>query len=134
MLAGRMSELEYLNQYYEQKGSQMLVVYGQKHIGKTTLVKAFAQDKPNDYYLAKACSEREQRYQWGMQLKADNRDEAEIGRESFSGNGKDFPDFADIFSVFGGNGSKRVIIIDEFQNIVKVSETFMRELVLFIRA
>ena len=39
MLAGRMSELEYLNQYYEQKGSRMLVVYGQKHIGKTPLVR-----------------------------------------------------------------------------------------------
>ncbi|MCM1040488.1 MAG: ATP-binding protein [Roseburia sp.] len=134
MLAGRMSELEYLNQYYEQKGSQMLVVYGQKHIGKTTLVKAFAQDKPNDYYLARACSEREQMYQWGMQLRADEREESETGRETFSGNGKDFPDFADIFAVFGGNGSKRVIIIDEFQNIVKVSDTFMKELVSFLRA
>ena len=133
MLAGRMSELEYLNQYYEQKGSRILVVYGQKHIGKTTLVKAFAKDKPNDYYLAKACSEREQMYQWGIQLKADERDEAETGREAFSGNGKDFPNFADIFSAFGGNGSKRVIIIDEFQNIVKVSETFMKELVSFAR-
>lgn len=133
MLAGRMSELEYLNQYYEQKGSQILVVYGQKHIGKTTLVKEFALDKPNDYYLARACSEREQMYQWEMQLRADEREEAETGRAVYTGNGKDFPDFADIFSTLSGNGSKRVIIIDEFQNIVKVSETFMDELIRFIR-
>ena len=133
MLAGRMSELEYLNQYYEQKGSRMLVVYGQKHIGKTTLVRAFAEDKPNYYYLAKPCSEREQMYQWGIQLKAYERNDPDKDDGICLPDGKDFPEFADIFNAVSVSTGKRVIIIDEFQNIVKVSESFMQELVAFIR-
>lgn len=123
MLSGRTSELQYLNDYYERGGSQILVVYGQKHIGKTTLVKEFARDKQSYYYLARSCSEREQMYQWGMQLKTD-------GMLKTS-----FPGFYEIFaSICANGGTKRVIIIDEFQNIVKVSETFIQELVRFARS
>lgn len=127
MLLGRMSELQYLNQYYDREGSQILVVYGQKHIGKTTLVKEFAEDKQSYYYLARPCSEREQMYQWGIQLKADGKADA-IGNEAF-------PGFYNIFtSVCGFSGSKKVIIIDEFQNIVKVSGAFMQELIHFMHS
>ena len=52
MLLGRASELNYLNNYYDKDGSQILIVYGQKHIGKTALVREFMKDKPNYYYLA----------------------------------------------------------------------------------
>lgn len=69
MLSGRIAELQYLDQYYEKAGSQILVVYGQKHIGKTTLLKEFAENRQSHYYLAKPCSEREQMYQWGMQIR-----------------------------------------------------------------
>lgn len=124
MLPGRMSELQYLNQYYDREGSQILVIYGQKHIGKTTLVKEFAKDRPSYYYLARSCSEREQMYQWGKQLKADG------GAEPDSGN--KFPNFYDILTAICEGNGKKVIIIDEFQNIVKASAAFMRELVSFI--
>ena len=70
MLSGRIAELQYLDQYYEKAGSQILVVYGQKHIGKSTLLKEFAENRPSHYYLARPCSEREQLYQWGMQVRA----------------------------------------------------------------
>lgn len=124
MLPGRMSELQYLNQYYDREGSQILVIYGQKHIGKTTLVKEFAKDRPSYYYLARSCSEREQMYQWGMQLKADGKAEPDAGNK--------FPGFYDILmSICEGSG-KKVIIVDEFQNIVKASAVFMRELISFI--
>ena len=71
MLLGRTTELGYLNNYYDKDGSQILIVYGQRHIGKTALVKEFMKDRPGYYYLAKACSEREQAYQWGRQLTHD---------------------------------------------------------------
>ncbi len=123
MLSGRTSELQYLNDYYDKEGSQILVVYGQKHIGKTTLVKEFAKDRQSHYYLAKSCSEREQTYQWAMQLKKDGMPE------------DSFPGFFDIFSaVCADGGGKRVIVIDEFQNIVKVSEEFMKELIRFLHS
>ena len=51
MLLGRTTELGYLNNYYDRDGSQILIVYGQKHIGKTALVKEFMKDRPGYYYL-----------------------------------------------------------------------------------
>lgn len=124
MLSGRMQELQYLNQHFDREGSQILVMYGQKHIGKTALACEFATDKPSFYYLAKPCSEREQRYQMGLQLRysgiADDLEE------------KEFPEFYDILDAICDNEvSKKVIIIDEFQNIVKAGENFMPELVRF---
>ena len=127
MLSGRMPELQYLNQHFDKEGSQILIVYGQKHIGKTALAREFAQDKPNFYYLAKPCSEREQRYQMNLQLGA--------GRIIDESKEEKFPEFSYIFDAICGNEvSKKVIIIDEFQNIVRVSDTFMTELVRFAKA
>ena len=121
MLLGRASELNYLNNYYDKDGSQILIVYGQKHIGKTALVREFMKDKPNYYYLARACSEREQVYQWGRQLAVDGY------------NVDDFPSFHDILAkIAHRNNGKTVIVIDEFQHIVKVSDGFMKELIAFV--
>ena len=123
MLLGRVSELRYLNNYYDREGSQILVVYGQKHIGKTALVREFMEDKPGFYYLAQACSEREQMYQWGRQLAEDGYDI------------EPFPSFHDIFvKIARRSGGKKVLMIDEFQNIVRMSERFMKDLVAFVHS
>lgn len=123
MLLGRKAELKHLNNYYDREGSQIVVVYGQKHVGKTTLVREFMQGRAGYYYLARACSEREQAYQWGLQL---IRDGYEMGA---------FPSFQDILIGITRQGSgKKVIVIDEFQNIVKVSGEFMKELVSFMHS
>lgn len=121
MLFGRTSELKYLNNYFDREGSQILVVYGQKYIGKTTLIREFLGDKNGYYYHARACSEREQVYQWGAQLKRDGY-EVEM-----------FPSFRDIFvKITRRRPGKKVIVVDEFQNIVKASNQFMEELVAFL--
>lgn len=123
MLLGRISELKYLNNYFDREGSQILVVYGQKYIGKTALVKEFMKDKLGYYYYAKACSEREQVYQWANQLQ---RDGYEIDP---------FPSFHDIFAKITRHSSgKKVLVIDEFQNIVRASDQFMKELVAFVHS
>lgn len=123
MLLGRKAELKHLNNYYEREGSQIVVVYGQKHVGKTTLVREFMKDRPGYYYFARSCSEREQTYQWGMQMIRD-------GYEMEA-----FPAFRDILiGIAGQSSGKKVIVIDEFQNIVKVSGEFMKELVSFMHS
>ena len=58
-MVGRTAELKYLNDCYLQNGILRLVVYGQKYIGKTALVREFVKDKPCHYYMARACSEKE---------------------------------------------------------------------------
>jgi AAA+ ATPase superfamily predicted ATPase len=123
MLLGRTSELNYLNSHYDKEGSRILVVYGQKYIGKTALVKYFMEDKPHYYYHAKACSEREQLYQWGRQLVLD-------GYVS-----ETFPNYYDIFAKIAHQAEgKLVIVVDEFQYLIKGGDTFMEALISFVHS
>lgn len=59
MLIGRTAELEYLKGYYEREGSHLLILYGQKYIGKTAILREFIRGKPCHYHMARACSEKE---------------------------------------------------------------------------
>ena len=62
MLFGRGNELQYLNTVYQTPGSQMIVVYGQKNVGKTTLLREFTAQKDTFYYTAIPASSRQQQY------------------------------------------------------------------------
>ncbi len=121
MLIGRSAELKQLNHYYDRDGSQIVVVYGQKNIGKTALVKEFSQGKPMSYYMARSCSEREQVYQWGLELGHDDIKTLK------------YPSYDEIFTaITEGESGKKIIVIDEFQNMLKAGSTFMKELVAFV--
>lgn len=123
MLLGRTAELKHLNSYYDQDGSQIMVVYGQRNIGKTALLKYFVQDKPYYYYCARSASERETQYQWGHEL-------GKVGVKM-----PKYPTFKDILqSVISKESSKKVIIIDEFQYLIKASDSFMNELISFVHS
>ena len=151
MFSGRNYELQYLNNYYERDGSQIMVLYGEKNVGKTTLLSRFMADRPGYYYRARSASEREQRFLWGRELNTGTDEEW-------------YPTFTEIFNripdagVIAGNTAagdsgnirvaaengtdmhttyipvrKKVIVIDEFQNIVRAGGGFMRELCAFVR-
>ena len=121
MIIGRTTELKYLNNYYDRAGSQILVVYGQKHVGKQALLQEFVMDKPNYYYHARACVEREQQYWWGKEL-------AGMQIKTLK-----YPSYGEIFEgIISKPTQKKVIIIDEFQHIIKNSDSFMKELVSFV--
>lgn len=123
---GRENELSYLNQHYERQDSRILVVYGQKGVGKTSLLHIFSKEKPCAYYIARSCSDREQRYQWGQEF-------------SFKGTDADtivYPEYEDLFSnmIFSvANGNKCVLIIDEFHHLIKGEPTFFRRLNHYVR-
>lgn len=121
MLHGRINELRYLNNFYEKSGSQMVVVYGQKGVGKTRLLKEFTKDKPGFFYQCRECSEREQQYQWGQEL---GNQHVRVLR---------FPDFPELLDASCKESDiKQVLVIDEFQYIIKNSSTFMNALVAFV--
>lgn len=52
MFVGREKELRQLDRMYAKSGFQMAVVYGRRRVGKTTLIDAFAKDKPTLYFTA----------------------------------------------------------------------------------
>ena len=75
-----------------------MVVYGEKNVGKTSLLGQFVQDKPYYYYRARSASEREQRYQWGKEL---GKEEIKVLK---------YPTFTEIFqSVIREKNGKKVI-------------------------
>lgn len=121
MIIGRNTELKYLNNYYEKAGSQILVVYGQKHVGTMELLKEFVLEKPSYFYCARACVEREQQFWWSKEL------------EGMGAKTSKYPTYSELLKgIISKKTSKKVIIIDEFQNIIKNSDTFMKELVSFV--
>ena len=65
MLTGREQETAFLENHYKRTGSQILVVYGQRGVGKTALLTSFTEKKQTLRYSAGNCSSREQQYLWG---------------------------------------------------------------------
>lgn len=118
---GRNAELNYLDQYYRSDNSQLLVVYGAKGIGKTRLLQEFCRDKNSSYYLARACSGLEQRYQWAMEYKAKG---LEMER---------YPDWEALFAAERNDaGKKQVLVLDEFQHMIKGDDTFFKSLCTYV--
>ena len=119
---GRATEMSFLNQYYNMPGSRMVVVYGGKDVGKTELIREFCKDKKAYYYLARACSEREQCCQWGGELREKGITVAK------------YPDYEELLtaSVTEKETEKQVLVIDEFHNMLKGTAGFFVKLAEFM--
>lgn len=52
MFIGRERELESLNEFYSRDGIGMMVIYGRRRIGKSTLITEFVKDKKTIFYTA----------------------------------------------------------------------------------
>ncbi|MDE6925972.1 MAG: ATP-binding protein [Acetatifactor sp.] len=119
---GRSTELQFLNEYFQREGSQILVVYGGKGVGKTALLQEFCRDKKHTYFLARACSEREQRFQWAAEL-------CNLGKEL----GR-YPEYAELFenATVRKETAKQIVVIDEFHHVVKGDSSFFEELIRYV--
>lgn len=119
MLFGRGNELQYLNTVYQTQGSQMIVVYGQKNVGKTTLLREFTAQKESFFYTAIPASTRQQQFM--LAQKSDKK-------EFFS---TEYPEYEEIFSVIQENSSgneKKIFVFDEWEHIIKSDTSFMNAL------
>lgn len=118
---GRTAEINFLEQHYAKEGSRILTVYGDRGVGKTRLLGEFCKGKKSAYYLARACSAREQLCQWSAELKEQG---AEISK---------FPDWSELLpAVLVPSAGKQVLVIDEFQHIVRGDDGFFEALVRFV--
>lgn len=123
MLLGRSNELNRLTTYYKRDRSQIVVLYGKKYVGKTALIKEFMDDKPGYYYHCEPVSDREQRYRFSLFF-------ASLGIRTLQ-----YPEYSDIFKCFGGKRTgKKVIVIDEFEHIIRTAPDFLDKLISFIHS
>lgn len=121
MFIGRGEELQLLERHYESEGSQILVVYGAKGVGKTRLLREFAEGRKSVYYAARACSGREQCFQWARELRESGLAVSE------------YPEYSDLLAaVLPETTEKQLLILDEFQYLVKGEREFFGELVKFL--
>lgn len=120
MFVGRKKELEYLNDTYSKQQSNIIVLYGHKGVGKTSLMFCFAKDKEYKYYNARNAAEKEQLILWNNEAGLSLSDE----ELSFSNILKSYSYESD---------GKRILIIDEFHNLIKNSDNFFPELLRFVK-
>lgn len=117
MYIERMNEGASLQQRFEKPGSQLIVFYGQRGIGKTSILNTFTKDKESLYYLARPMSVE-------SQLRAISREIPKLGLAG--GNLR----FSDIFAAMAEKQkSKFVVVIDEFQHLLKNESDFMEALI-----
>lgn len=126
MFVGREKEIKFLEHYYEDEGNRILVVYGMSGVGKNTLLKEFSNQKLFSYYLSRACSDEEQRIQWAKEITLLRWEDAYA------------PSYKEIFQASlqsltsDQENQKKVLIIDEFHNLIKSDSDFMVQLVNFV--
>ena len=114
----RRNELEYLRREYQREGSSLVVVYGRRRIGKTTLIKRFIQDKNALYFIATEEPETENKKSMQRML------------ADFTGNEllkKDWVlEWEEIFKTFAGHttDTRKILVIDEFQYLGKTNKAF----------
>ena len=117
MFVGRKKDLKFLEDNISAEDNKLLVLYGHKGVGKSSLMLRFAADKQHYYYASRTCSENEQIMLWSreMNCKAES--------------------FENIFSAMKApETGKLLIVIDEFQNILKYSDTFMNAVTGLVRS
>lgn len=120
MFVGRKKELQYLEDNFAKEHSDIFIIYGHKGVGKTSLCLLFANNKNSVYYTARDCSDLEQMFLWN------NEADLKLSDDELS--------FENILRKLPFNEEgKRLLIIDEFQNIVRNSDEFIPKLISYVK-
>ncbi len=117
MIVKRVSELKRLEDQYAIPGNQLVILYGRKGMGKTTLISQFLKDKPTAYYYeGQECDHKLQLYHMNRQVKNDSNKET-------------VREYQELFQELLREQSEKVIIVlDEFHYIIKNSPDFSKTL------
>lgn len=115
----REQELDYIETMYRQQGAQLLVVYGRRRLGKTTLLKRFAENKPTVYYMADRGGIQSQRDALARSMAA-CLNEPLLASAQFN----DWYALFESFERVRPADGKLVLIIDEYQYLCQADKAF----------
>lgn len=110
----RKSDLKYLEQLYHQEGNQLLVLYGRREHGIRELLQNFCKDKKTFYYYAAEISAKAQLEMMGQKI--EQQYDVSVAKENYETYFK---------RVKSGDASKLVVIVDEFDHILKKDTQFL---------
>ncbi len=112
----RRNELEFLETEYRRETSSLVILYGRRRVGKTSLISEFAKDKKALYYLATEESIGVNRAMF-KDIAADHLNNSLL-------KGAQVNRWEPIFEALIEDGKKRLIVIDEFQYLGKSDGAF----------
>ncbi len=115
----RERELSTLNRVYRQPESGLVVLYGRRRLGKTSLLRTFANDKLCVYYMADRAAELSQRKAMARMM-ADVLNEPLIEQVQYA----EWYDLFEIFDRLRPSDQKMVLVIDEYQYLCKAQPAF----------
>ena len=114
MFVGREAELQFLENRYQAKGGQLVVLYGRRRVGKTETLKQFCKNKPHVFFVCRECTD-------ALQLKIFSEKMLEENIPA----GKYVSVFADWDQAFQSilelpyGDAKKLLVIDEFPYMCK---------------
>ena len=113
----KQSELKKLEDLYAESGNQLVVLYGPINCEKEALIRAFVETKKYFYYRARKSSAKEQLTMMGEEIA--RKFEVKLQKNTYD----------EYFNrVKSGNPTKLVVVIDEFEQIVKKDPEFMESI------
>lgn len=119
MFWDRESELAFLEDQYQEPGSNLVVIYGRRRVGKTTTIAHFTSDKPNVTFLADRSMEKTlmQRLLGAMARFLEDDLLAQVTPPDWDWILGQFIQRADF-------SQKIVLVLDEFQALAQVNSAF----------
>ena len=118
MFIGRKQELQFLEDKYNSKGGQLIVLYGRRRVGKTETLREFCKGKRHIFYSCREVSDRLQLRSFSEKLLKEN-----IPAASYI---KEFSDWETALkSVLDlpYDDEKKLLIIDEFPYMCRGNES-----------
>ena len=117
MFIGREKELFQMNRLYQQDCFQMLVVYGRRRVGKTTLLKEFCKEKPTIFYSASQQNEMQNLLKFSEQIFSFYQEDVI----------SPFSDFEKAFQYIGQRQKhdRLVLVLDEFPYLAECNPALL---------
>ena len=112
----RTEELRFLESEYKREEASLVVIYGRRRVGKTSLIKEFIKDKKALYFLATEES-IDMNLDFFKNLAAEHMNNALLKEAKLDR-------WEPVFDALVQEGERQVIIIDEFQYLGKSDASF----------